>query len=86
MLIDQAQGDLRIAGGKSCNRMRRDGASGASASRGPDADAADFASRKLQLRRERPPTLLPEKRAGEAGSGLRVGLAVDACQVALHHA
>ena len=30
--------------------------------------------------------LLPEKRAGEACSGLRVGLAVDACQVALHHA
>ena len=30
--------------------------------------------------------LLSEKRAGEACSGLRVGLAVDACQVALHHA
>lgn len=30
--------------------------------------------------------LLSEKRAGEAGSGLRVGLAVDAGQVALHHA
>ena len=30
--------------------------------------------------------LLPEECAGEAGSGLRVGLAVDAGQVALHHA
>ena len=47
MLIDQAQGDLRIT--------------------------SAFA-------------LLPEKCAGEACSGLRVGLAVDACQVALHHA
>ena len=86
MLIDQAQGDLRIASGKSYSRKRRDEASDVSASRSPDADAADFASRKSQLRRERPPTLLPEKRAGEACSGLRVGLAVDACQVALHHA
>lgn len=39
----------------------------------------------LQLRRERPhPT--SRKTRGEAGSGLRVGLAVDAGQVALHHA
>ena len=54
MLIDQAQGDLRIASGKSYSRKRRDEASGVSASRSPDADAADFASRKSQLRRERP--------------------------------
>lgn len=47
MLIDQAQGDLRIT--------------------------SAFA-------------LLSEKCAGEACSGLRVGLAVDVCQVALHHA
>ena len=73
MLIDQAQGDAHCER-KILQQEAKDEASGVSASRSSDADAADFAFRKLQLRRER---LRPTSRkcAGEAGSGLRVGLA-----------